>query len=113
MSNNSNFYAFHPRDAIKVEEEAASVSKKQECLHHEVTYFLLNKISRGYDNQLGSVLRYYSVLWRHHQHFNKQILRAVTLVPPFAIIYYYFYYYYYSLWYLHILTDKYRISFYL
>lgn len=78
MSNNSNFYAFHPRGAIKMEEEAASVSKKQKCLHHEVTYFLLNKISRGYDSQLGCVLRYYTMLWRHPQHFNKQIHKNDT-----------------------------------
>lgn len=49
--------------AIKTEETAADIyiRKKRGCLHREVTYFLLNKISSGYGNQLGYViLRYYT-----------------------------------------------------
>lgn len=73
MSNNSNFYAF-PRGAIKEEERTANISKKQGCLHRGATYFLLNKISSGYDNQLGCVLPYYTAAPRGylHHHLNKR-----------------------------------------
>jgi len=88
MSNNSNFYAF-PRGAIKEEEAAVNISKKRRCLHRKVTYFLLNKISSGYDNQLGCVLCYYIALQGCSCHFNKQIPERYSSTS-FAIIYNYY-----------------------